>query len=247
MRKLSGLITLLLVSIVLVSCSVGEDDEPASTDAPTSPPVSTRISEPTADTDVGIPGTPAFEVAGEATPATADGTPAEEMMATPEGATMPASIASPIASPVASPSASPVATPQVDASPEATPMAASGMIVPPAPEPTEPPMMIELKGTIVLNGNENEAYVLTDEGCIGLGTYEGLHGGRQVVVRDERGTIVSVTTLETVEDAGGCAWEFVASVPESEFYAISIPMEFEQVFPGAMVAESNGEVTIELP
>ena len=66
-------------------------------------------------------------------------------------------------------------------------------------------------------------------------------------IRDESGMIVSVTTLETVADAEGCAWAFVASVPESEFYAISIPMEFEQVFPGAMVAESDGEVMIELP
>lgn len=239
MRKLSGLIMLLLVSVVLVSCSVGEEDTPESTEAPILPPVSTRNSEPTQDTDVGILGTPALDVADEATPGGAMATPADEMMATPEGATRPTSIASPIASPVA--------TPQVNASPEATPVAASGMIVPPAPEPTAPPVMIELTGTILLNGNENEAYVLTDEGCIGLGTHEGLHGGRQVVIRDESGTIVSVTTLETVEDAEGCTWSFVASVPESAFYAISIPMEFEQVFPGAVVAESDGEVTIDLP
>lgn len=246
MRKLSGLIMLLLLSVVLVSCSVGEEDEPEPTAAPTQPPAATTVPEPTEDADVAMVGTPEFDVVADATPATGGATPAAEMMATPEGATMPASIASPIASPMASPVTSAVATPQVDASPMATP-AASGMIVPPAPQPTEPPLMIELTGTIVLNGNENETYVITEEGCVGLGTHEDLHEGRQLVIRDESGTIVSVTTLETVADAEGCAWAFVASVPESEFYAISIPMEFEQVFPGAMVAESDGEVMIELP
>ena len=258
MRKLSGLIMLLLLSVVLASCTVGEEDEPDPTEAPTEPPVSARITESTPDTDVGIQGTPEFDVAEDATPAMgaadadatpptmdaatpidAIATPAEDMIATPEGATMP--------SPIASPIASPVATPQVGASLVATPAESAGMVVPPMAEPTATPVMFEMTGTIVLNGTENEAYVLTSEGCVGLGAHQDLHEGRQVVVRNENGTIVSVTTLETVSDADGCAWEFVASVPESGFYAVSGPMEFEQVFPGTMVAESEGEVTIELP
>lgn len=172
----------------------------------------------------------------DATPMTgADATPALEPMGTPEGITM------------ATPAVSPEATPQVEASPAATPVDDAGMVVPPMAEPTATPVMFEMTGTIVLNGNENEAYVLTSEGCIGLGQHEGLHEGRQVVVRDENGTIVSVTTLETAADAEACAWEFVASVPESDFYAVSVPMEFEQVFPNGMVADNNGEVVIELP
>lgn len=255
MRKLSGLIMLLLLSVVLVSCTVGEEDEPEPTEEPTSPPVSARITESTPDTDVGIPGTPAFDISADeatpaagvvdtdATPSTMDAatpvdaiaTPADEMMATPEGATMP------------SPVASPAATLEAGASPVATPAESAGMVVPPMAEPTATPVMFEMTGTIVLGGNENETYVLTSEGCVGLGQHEDLHEGRQVVIRNENGTIVSVTTLETATDAEGCAWEFVASVPESEFYAISIPMEFEQVFPQGMVADNNGEVVIELP
>lgn len=249
MRKLAGMMMLLLLSVVLVSCTVGDEDEPEPTAEPTLPPVTTTISEPTADADVSIPGTPAFEVADEATPEIAatpplmtDATPAEELMATPEGITR--------ATPAASPGATPVATPMMatDATPQASPVGdESGMVVPPAAEPTEALRMIEMLGTIVLNGNENEAYVMTGEGCIGIGQHAGLHEGRQVVVRNEIGTITSVTTLEPGSEANGCSWTFVAAVPESEFYSVSVPMEFEQVFPRAQVSESNGEVTIELP
>jgi hypothetical protein len=248
-RKLAGMMLLVLLSVVLVSCTVGDEDEPEPTVEPTAPPVTTTISEPTEDADVSIPGTPAFEGVDDATPETAatpslmaDATPAEELMATPEGVTG--------ATPAASPVATPVATPVVGmgATPEASPVGDdAGMVVPPAAEPTEAPRIIEMLGTIVLNGNENEAYVMTGEGCIGLGQHDGLHQGRQVVIRNETGTITSVTTLEPADDADRCAWQFVAAVPESEFYSVSIPMAFEQVFPRAQVAESNGEVTIELP
>lgn len=252
MRKLSGLIMLLLLSVVLVSCSVGEEDDPEPTEAPTEAPVSTTMDEEQEDTDVGIPGTPELDVVEDATPDTAMAaspsvmdeatpiaaiaTPAEEMMATPEGAAMP-----PL-------EATPIATPQVGATPEASPAdEESGMVVPPVVEPTATPVMIEMTGTIMLGGEENEAYVITDEGCVGLGQHEDLHDGRQVVIRNETGTIVSVTTLDAAADVEGCAWEFVASVPESDFYSVSIPMEFEQVFPKAQVAENDGEVVIELP
>ena len=69
------------------------------------------------------------------------------------------------------------------------------MIVPPAPQATEPPLMIELTGTIVLNGNENETYVITEEGCVGLGTHEDLHEGRQLVIRDESGQELANTRI----------------------------------------------------
>lgn len=259
MRQLSKLFMLLLVSMVLVSCTAGEEDNPEPTAAPTSPPVSTTITEPMEDTDVGIPGTPEIDLddatpeadavlntstpvmsdEAAATPVDESATPATDLEATPEGTTRPASMASP------------VATPQPGASPVTTPVASEGMIVPVTDEsnatPAAPSTLIEMTGTIVLNGNRNETYVVTDEGCVGLGQHAGLHEGRQVVIRDENGTIVSVTTIETAADADGCAWEFWASVPESEFYAVSIPMEFEQVFTKGMVSESDGEVTIELP
>lgn len=244
MRKLSGLIMLLLLSVVLVSCSVGEEDEPEPTEEPTEVPVSATISEEEEDTDLGMAGTPEFDLDADATPGAATvaspavidaATPADALIATPEGATMP-----PLA-------ASPVATPQVGATPMASPDVDAAMIVPADPDATATPVLIEMTGTVSLLGEENETYVITDEGCVGLGQYEGLHDGQQVVIRDESGTITSVTTLEPAADADGCAWEFVASVPEAEFYSVSIPMVFEQVFPKAQVAENNGEVTIELP
>lgn len=247
MRKLAGMVTLLLLSVVLVSCSVGEEDTPKPTEAP--PPVTTRITEPEQDTDVGIPGTPELDIAGASTPDVATpamaATPAEALMATPEVASMPPM--TPVATPAAA-IASPVASPVVAATPEGTAVEEpAGMIVPPAAGPTEPPVMIEMTGKVTLDGQPNEAYVLTDEGCVALGAYAQLHAGRQVVIRNEQGTITSVTELEPATDVEGCAWEFVAAVPESEFYSVSIPMVVEQVFPAAQVAGSDGAVVIELP
>lgn len=255
MRKLAGMVMLLLLSVVLVSCSVGQEDTPKATEAPTPLPVSTRISETEEDTDVGIPGTPAFDIAGASTPDIATpavaATPAETLMATPEGAAMPPM--TPVASPamaIATPAtmASPVASPVMLATPEGTAVEEpAGMIVPPAAGPTEPPVMIEMTGVVTLDGRPNETYVLTDEGCVAIGAYSQLHAGRQVVIRNEQGTITSVTELEPATDTEGCAWEFVAAVPESEFYSVSIPMVVEQVFPAAQVAENDGAVVIELP
>lgn len=257
MRKLTGLVMLLVLSVVLVSCSVGEEDTPEPTEVPTSAPVPTRTSEPEQDTDVGIPGTPEFDIAEASTPDIATpamaATPAEELMATPDEAVMTLPNATAIATPAteaATPAdiASPVASPMIIATPEGTAVEEpAGMIVPPVSEPTEPPVMIEMTGMVTLDGQSNEAYVLTDEGCVALGAYSQLHAGRQVVIRNEQGTITSVTTLEPATDAEGCAWEFVAAVPESEFYSVSIPMVVEQVFPAAQVTENDGAVVIELP
>lgn len=257
MRKLAGMVTLLLLSVVLVSCSVGEEDEPEPTEAPTSPPVTTRITEPEQDTDVGIPGTPEFDIAAASTPDIATpamtATPVEALMATPEDAVMSLPDATPVATPAtedATPAevVSPIASPVMIATPEGTAVEEpGGMIVPPVSEPTEPPVMIEMTGKVTLDGQPNGAYVLTDEGCVALGAYAPLHAGRQVVIRNEQGTITSVTELEPATDAEGCAWTFVAAVPESEFYSVSIPMVVEQVFPAAQVTESDGAVVIALP
>ncbi len=262
MRKLAGMVMLLVLSVVLVSCSVGEEDTPKPTEEPTLATIS-ATSEPEEDTDVGIPGTPEFDVAEVSTPdiATPDvsmpdvatpamaATPAEELMATPDDGMMTLPDATPVATPVTE-AATPdvVASPMMIATPEGTAVEEpAGMIVPPVAEPTEPPVMIEMTGQVTLDGQPNEAYVLTDEGCVALGAYAQLHAGRQVVIRNEQGTITSVTELEPATDADGCAWEFVAAVPESEFYSVSIPMVVEQVFPAAQVTGNDGAVVIELP
>lgn len=263
MRTLFRLIVFLLLSMVLVACGA-EDDDPE----PTEEPTAAVESEPTEEADVGIPATAPVDVEEVSTPeATAEmATPTEETMMA-GGVTTPIA-ATPIASPMGEGSAgtvapmgtpelvaSPVATPVMSASPEATsdasPVSEEQSVAPPPPatamEATEAPRMIELSGVVQLNGTENEAYILTNEGCVGLGEYSDLHGGRQIVVRNEVGAIISVSDLDAVSDEDGCAWEFVAAVPESDFYSVSIPLTFEQVFPNAQVNENGGEVMIELP
>jgi hypothetical protein len=244
-RKLTAIVTLLLLSIVLVSCGTGGDEEAEPTDEPTT----VVQTEPTEPADVAIPGTPSLVTEeNEATPVEVAATPAMGI-ATPATS----DVASPAASPVmhTGPEGSPVATPvgvaSLEASPVASPVASVPLAVPPISAPTEAPAaMIEMSGMVTLDGVENTAFIMTDKGCIGLGQYSGLHQGRQVVVRNEAGTIVSVTTLDA-SAAEGCAWDFVVQVPESDFYSVSIPMEFEQVFPKAQVNEDNGEVVIALP
>jgi hypothetical protein len=246
LRKLSAFIMLLLLSVMLVACS-GEEDEPEPTAAPTQPPVSTRISEslPESTPDDGeteLAATP-DSVMDNATPAIV-ATPTVAFATPSSPSVVPATlVATPVATPVFSGSVrsgSPVASPEVSrgATPASTPMP-TGL--------NEPPARIEMAGLVILDGRENEAFIVTDEGCVGLGPYSGLHSKRQVVIRNEEGTIVSVTTLEPSDDVDGCGWQFVAAVPESEFYSVSIPMVFEQVFPKAQVAESDGAVTITLP
>lgn len=249
MRKLTAIVMLLLLSLVLVSCGAGDDEDAD----PTEEPTAVVETEPTTSTDVGIPGTPAIEVDDEdATPTVVVATPAPEI-ATPamsEGAS-PAASPVVVASPVMSSVASPVASPVIAESPEATPAASSRMIAPIVSSETAateaPVVMIEMSGLVTLDGVENTAFVLTDKGCVGLGQYSGLHEGRQVVVRNEEGTIVSVASLEAAEGVEGCAWDFVVQVPESDFYSVSVPMQFEQVFPKAQVRGDNGRVTIALP
>jgi hypothetical protein len=261
-RKLTGLVVVLLLGVVLVACGAEDEDEPTAEPTATQ---ETQVVENTPDaTEAGEPtGTPAVVSDDDAaTPAATagltrpdvTGTPAiggadAPELATPDAATP---VASPVgvgggntvATPASTPMASPVATPTVE---EATPDAGGGMVVPPQPASTEAPRMIQLAGDVVLNGSENEAFVLTAEGCVGLGQYANLREGRQLVVRNEAGTIVAVTELEAANGGDGCAWRFVAQVPESDFYSVSVPMTFERVFPKAQVSEGGGEVVVELP
>jgi hypothetical protein len=261
-RKLTGLVVVLLLGVVLVACGAEDEDEPTAepttaeeTQAVENTPDATEAGEPTGtpavvvDDDAATPAATAGLTRPEVTGTPAVGGADAPELATPDAATSVASPVdagggNPIATPASTPIASPIASPVTE---ESTPDAAGGMVVPPQGEPTEAPQMIQLAGEVVLNGSENEAFVLTAEGCVGLGQYANLREGRQVVVRNEAGTIVAVTELEGTNGGDDCAWDFVAQVPESDFYSVSVPMTFERVFPKAQVNEGGGEVVVELP
>lgn len=287
MRRIFGIIVLLLLGFALVACGTDEEDP-----EPTPEPPPAVETEPTVDANIEIPATPGVDVTeenGTLDPAESNGTPepmAEEatpeaevdMAASPEVAdehapamvVMTPAVATPAPTTTATPAATPEATPAVggaidvdrpdmgtpvatpSGTPEATPVASpvdeSGMIVPSdVQEESRAPISAELSGTIELAGAQNETYVMTDEGCVGLGQYSDLRDGRQVVVRNEAGVILSVTEMDAVRDGETCAWNFVVQVPESDFYSVSVPMVFERVFPKAQVAENEGDVVIQLP
>jgi hypothetical protein len=233
-RKLSGMLLVMLMALLLAACGSDDgDDDPtavatvAGTEAADASPTVT----PT-EAALGIDeATPPTTAAGLATPATT-------------GIGTPASVASPVvgATPV------PAGTPAVIASPvAATPVPASG-VAPAGDVATreeESARLVTLTGQVVLPGTENEAFVISDEGCVGLGADADMRAGRQLVVRDEAGTIIGVTTLEAAE-SDGCAWDFSLEVPESAFYAVSIPMKTEMIFTHDEIEEGGGEIAIPL-
>ena len=85
---------------------------------------------------------------------------------------------------------------------------------------------------------------MTGEGCVGLGANADLRPGQQLVVRDATGAIVGVTMLAASDETDACSWDFSVTVPDSPFYAVSIPMAVEHVFTRADVEQSDGELVV---
>lgn len=247
MRKLSGMLLMMLFALVLAACG-GEDEETDPLEDATEPAaiMETVEPEPTEEVTEEEVATPDEMTAEDeaATPTSAVVPMDEATGATPNVVSTPVSAATPVVD-AAAPDM--VATPVVDASPEATPLGAA--LTPPTPadgaEDGEPTTIIPLSGRVVLRGSENEAYIRANDGCIGLGQHSDMRVGRQVVVRDESGTIVGVTTLEAAETEG-CAWSFSLEVPESEFYSVAVPMKTEMVFTQEDVSEGNGDLEVPL-
>ncbi len=215
---------LLVLSVVLAAC--GADD---SAD-PTPEPTATR--SPILPTE--LPGT--TEVA-EASPTATEGataTTTSALVATPAVAT-PASGIQPVEA----------VTPTILTVTEATPSVAASTTVPaspvaasPVPENVSTPVAV----TLVLDGTEQVDYVITEEGCIGLGQWRSLKAGAQLVVRDANGTVVDVATLEAGDD--GCSWLADINAPGSEFVSISIPMVTEVWLTQADIETGEVEITV---
>ncbi len=150
-----------------------------------------------------------------------------------------------VATPVATTNSTPAATPALAtpaASPQATPVEPTGAA--PAGATSETQTLI---GTVLLPGTANERFVISDDGCIGLGDYAGLQAGQQVIVRDERGTVIGTANLAATNSAVVCSWTFEIEVPVSGYYEVSIPMRAEQVYAASDVAASNGQIELTLP
>lgn len=218
--RVLAVLTLLVLSMVLAAC--GNDD---SAD-PTAEPTATR--SPVLPTE--MPGT--TEQVEVSPTATELATPTEEQAATPNEVAM----ATPAVMNVASPAPVDVAaTPVVAATtPQATPAVAS---------PIAEDLSTPVQATLVLNGTAQVDYIITSEGCVGLGQWSGLRPGAQVVVRDADGTVVDIGDLQAGD--GDCSWVADISVPGSEFVSIGIPMVTEVWFSQADL--ESGEVEITLP
>lgn len=133
-----------------------------------------------------------------------------------------------------------VATPG-DNAVSATPVEAAPVAT--AVEPTV--VMTPVTASVEFTGAEQRDYMITEEGCVGIGEWSPLKTGAQVIVRDATGTVVDVAELETAEGTDGCSWTADLSVPDSEFVSISIPMVTEVWFDQAEF--EAGDVFITIP
>jgi hypothetical protein len=171
-----------------------------------------------------------------ATPATtASATPNDALIATPAVAT-PAVVIQPVEAVTPAIARVTEATPAVVAS---TPAQASPVAASPVSQEVSTPVAV----TLVLNGTEQVDYVITQEGCVGLGQWRSLKPGAQLVARDANGTVVDIATLEAGDS--GCSWTADITAPGSEFVSISIPPLTEVWFTQDDI--EAGEVEITLP
>jgi hypothetical protein len=226
---------MILLTLLVAACGGDDDNNDATETATTGAGVVTEASTDeaveTATTEVTVasaaessPISTVFAEAG-ASPAA---TPAS-VIATPAAIASPVTAASPAAATPETGSAAVVAAAAVGDDPGATPGAATDLT---------------LSGRVVLPGGANEAWVITDDGCVGLGTHGDMKAGRQLVVRDAEGAIIGVSMLEDSGETDTCAWTFALDVPESPFYAVSIPMVVEHIFTQQEVEQNNGAVVV---
>jgi len=209
---------LLVAVFALILAACGEEDA-----EPTAEPTSAAVNT-VEDEDSAID-----EIVDEDSTPTVSGTP--DVAATPEAITA----ASPAVIALASPAA---ATPEpsvgaVPADISATP--ASGSLI-----------AATLSGSVVLPGMANQAYVISEDGCVGIGSFAGLEAGQQVVIRDAAGAIIGVTELGASDATDSCQWVFQLEVPESTFYSVELPMIAQHVYTQEEVASANGEIELTL-
>lgn len=275
MRKVSGMVFIVMMALLLVACGGGDEEDTdtggdggdtgdSETVVATTEPTETEETQVAEDATsaVGSASPESSPAAGEATP---EGTTGGA--ASPEAGVMSGS--TPVASPVsstatgatseASPSgmATPAmvsgtnaATPMAGASPVTSTPAAVAVVEPESdgspvasPEATAV-ASVTLDGRVELAGAENTAWTMSGEGCVGLGSNSSLGTGDQVVIRDEAGVIIGVTELQASDETDACVWTFKVDVQESDYYAVSIPMQTELVFSHDQIKQSGGEITI---
>ena len=125
----------------------------------------------------------------------------------------------------------------------ATPIPGESTVVAATPA-TESAATNPVQATFILTGVEQQDFLVTDEGCVGLGDRRGLKPGAQVIVRDASGTVVDVSELQPGESGDGCSWVADLSVPDSEFVSISVPMIADVWFSQSDLGSGMVEITL---
>lgn len=240
-RKLAGLMTLILVALLLAACGSDDDNGDATEEATTVADIATEATTEEA-TETEAVETETTEATEETLGGVTESSPVAAGtggMASPAASGLPATPAgAPAASPVAIAATPAAATPATDAA--IAPVAATDAGAEASPAAAD----VVLTGRVELPGAPNEAWVMTNEGCVGLGANTSLKPGQQLVVRDAEGAIVGVTMLAASDETDACSWDFSVTVPNSPFYEVSVPMAIEHVFTQEDVEQSDGELVI---
>lgn len=104
-----------------------------------------------------------------------------------------------------------------------------------------------ITGALIFEGRPQQDYVITAEGCVGLGEWRMLKPGAQVVVKDATGTVVDVGTLEAIESEDACEWVFAIDAPADGFFSVSIPMVTEVWFQADDEDVQAGDIELIVP
>lgn len=140
-----------------------------------------------------------------------------------------------------------MATPGTDVPPvgiDATPVDATATPVTATPVAAE---LTPLNGALTFEGRPQQDYVMTAEGCVGLGEWRMLKPGAQVVVKDASGTVVDVGTLESIESEDACEWVFAIDAPSDGFFSVTIPMVTEVWFHSDDDEVEAGDIELIVP
>jgi hypothetical protein len=118
----------------------------------------------------------------------------------------------------------------------------------PAAGPIEGSDAYRLVGVLELKGEPWEQFINMPD-CMGLGGYEDIRPGTRITVKDQSGTIVAVTELAPdplSEDFDECSFQFVAEVPEAEFYTISMRRRGDITFSFDELEQADWSVELSL-
>jgi hypothetical protein len=124
----------------------------------------------------------------------------------------------------------------------------------PTPVPTETSGEIgddtfRVVGAFTLVGTQGEEFLsLGSAGCLGLGGYDDVTVGSQIVVRNENDTIIATAMLEPDPTSSDdeCQMQFIVDVPDATFYSFEMGRRGAIVYSKQEMEENGWRISLSL-